>query len=257
MVVDISSDRGYNGLLNAVSTDHQSNPADILDDLEESYDTANLDISSDQSSNDLSGLNDAVREISKGVLEKTAQEYLRLLISSSCDTINLDGSSIPASVEKSTYTHAQKMRAAATFGFGRIYGLGMQAWHSSEITGKMLGNPSVSEITQSGDTPTSARAVTSVLLESLYYYNKQPEFQKPKAYQSTSRSGLKGQLGAYSRTLLILGYVIAFCALLRIDELLKIQLQDMATSKDPKSGRGMLTLRLPFRKTSQFGGKVE
>ncbi|GAW03846.1 DNA breaking-rejoining enzyme [Lentinula edodes] len=111
--------------------------------------------------------------------------------------------------------------------------------------------------TQSGDTPTSARAVTSVLLESLYYYNKQPEFQKPKAYQSTSRRGLKGQLGAYSRTLLILGYVIAFCALLRIDELLKIQLQDITTSKDPKSGRGMLTLRLPFRKTSQFGGKVE
>ncbi|KAH7870990.1 uncharacterized protein C8R40DRAFT_1027801, partial [Lentinula edodes] len=63
-----------------------------------------------------------------------------------CDTINLDGSSIVPSVEKSTYTHAQKMRAAATFGFGRIHGLGMQAWHSSEITGKMLGNPSVSEI---------------------------------------------------------------------------------------------------------------
>ncbi|KAJ4482798.1 hypothetical protein C8J55DRAFT_488360 [Lentinula edodes] len=232
MVVDISSDRGFNGLLKAVTPDNQSNPADILDDLEESYDTANLDISSGQSSDYLSGLNDAVRDISKGVSEKTAQEYLR------CDTINLDGSSIPASVEKSTYTHAQKMRAAATFGFGRIHGLGMQAWHSSEITGKMLGNPSVSEITQSGDTPTSARAVTSVLLESLYYYNKQPEFQKPKAYQSTSRSGLKGQLGAYSRTLLILGYVIAFCALLRIDELLKIQLQDITTSKDPKSGRG-------------------
>lgn len=80
MVVDISSDRGYNGLLKAVSTDHQSNPADILDDLEESYDTANLDISSNQSSNDLSGLNDAVREISKGVSEKTAQEYLRYVL---------------------------------------------------------------------------------------------------------------------------------------------------------------------------------
>lgn len=37
------------------------------------------------------------------------------------------------------------MRAAATFGFGRIHGLGMLAWHRSEYTGKMLGNPSVSE----------------------------------------------------------------------------------------------------------------
>ncbi|KAH7868128.1 uncharacterized protein C8R40DRAFT_1075063 [Lentinula edodes] len=193
MVVDISSDRGFNGLLKAVTLDNQSNPADILDDLEESYDTANLDISSSQSSDYLSGLNDAVRDISKGVSEKTAKEYLR------CNTISLNGSSIPASVEKSTYTHAQKMQAAATFGFGRIHGLGMQAWHSSEITGKMLGNPSISEITQSGDTPTSARAVTSVLLESLYYYNKQPEFQKPKAYQSTSRSGLKGQLDSTAR----------------------------------------------------------
>ncbi|KAJ3911705.1 hypothetical protein F5877DRAFT_22872, partial [Lentinula edodes] len=75
-----------------------------------------------------------------------AAVYIVAWIMESCDTINLDGSSIPASVEKSTYTHAQKMQAAATFGFGRIHGLGMQAWHSSEITGKMLGNPSVSEI---------------------------------------------------------------------------------------------------------------
>jgi len=37
------------------------------------------------------------------------------------------------------------MRAAATFGFGRVCNLGMLAWHRSEITGKMLGNPSVSE----------------------------------------------------------------------------------------------------------------
>lgn len=80
MVVDISSDTGYNGLLEAVTTDNQSNPADILDDLEESYDTANLDLSSNQSSDHLSGLNDAVRDISKGVSEKTAQEYLRYVL---------------------------------------------------------------------------------------------------------------------------------------------------------------------------------
>ncbi|KAH7871103.1 uncharacterized protein C8R40DRAFT_1055162, partial [Lentinula edodes] len=79
-----------------------------------------------------------------------------------------------ASIERHSFTHAQKMRAAATFGFGRAHGLGMQAWHRSETTGKMLGNPSVSETltsymlslhhhkTQIGETATSARAATSV-----------------------------------------------------------------------------------------------
>ncbi|KAJ4472416.1 hypothetical protein C8R41DRAFT_776313, partial [Lentinula lateritia] len=92
----------------------------------------------------------------------------------SCDEINLDGSEKDKSKERSTFTYAQKMRAAATFGFGRIHGLGMLAWHRSEYTGKMLGNPSVSETLTSymlslrrrktliGETTTSARAVTSV-----------------------------------------------------------------------------------------------
>ncbi|KAE9401363.1 hypothetical protein BT96DRAFT_766325, partial [Gymnopus androsaceus JB14] len=62
-----------------------------------------------------------------------------------CDELNLDGTPKDASVERATFTHAQKMRAAATFGFGRVCNLGMLAWHRSEITGKMLGNPSVSE----------------------------------------------------------------------------------------------------------------
>ncbi|KAF9072475.1 hypothetical protein BDP27DRAFT_1217529, partial [Rhodocollybia butyracea] len=62
-----------------------------------------------------------------------------------CDEINLNGTPKDSSVERATFTHAQKMRAAATFGFGRVHGLGMLAWHRSEVSGKMLGNPSVSE----------------------------------------------------------------------------------------------------------------
>ncbi|KAJ3768186.1 DNA breaking-rejoining enzyme, partial [Lentinula raphanica] len=182
-----------------------------------------------------------------------------------CDTVNLDGNPIPAGTERSTYTHAQKMRAAATFGFGRIHGLGMQAWHVSELTGQMLGNPSVSETvstymlslrrrkTQAGDTPTSARAVSSELLEDLYHFNNQPEQTDPMISDSSSQSSRNGKLGPVARVLLTLGYAIAFCGLLRIDELLKIQLHDVKIGRDLKSGHSKITLQLPFRKTSQFG----
>ncbi|KAJ3738196.1 hypothetical protein EV360DRAFT_58348, partial [Lentinula raphanica] len=90
-----------------------------------------------------------------------------------CDEINLDNTPKDFSITQSTFTHAQKMRAAATFGFGRVHGLGMQVWHQSEITGNWVGNPSVSETlscymlslcrrkTQKGETATSARAISS------------------------------------------------------------------------------------------------
>ncbi|KAJ3858370.1 hypothetical protein EV359DRAFT_87839 [Lentinula novae-zelandiae] len=209
MAIDISTNNSYSGLFKVITKEQHLDPADILDDLEESH---------DQVAVDLSGLSDA------------------------------------------------KMRAAATFGFGQIHGLGMQAWHRSEISGKMLGNPLASKTvstymlslrcrkTQKGDTPTSACAVKSGLLEDLYHFNNKPEFQEPQAYQPSSHNASKGQLIPCGRTILTLGYNLAFCGLLRIDELLKIQLQDITITKDPITGRTKLSLRLPFRKTSQFGG---
>ncbi|KAJ3711920.1 hypothetical protein C8R42DRAFT_560700, partial [Lentinula raphanica] len=75
--------------------------------------------------------------------------YIVAWIMDSCDLIKLDGSPVAANKERSTYTTAQKMRAAATFGFGRMCGLGNLGWHRSEFSGKMLGNPSVSETVSS------------------------------------------------------------------------------------------------------------
>ncbi|KAJ3859138.1 hypothetical protein EV359DRAFT_3076, partial [Lentinula novae-zelandiae] len=66
--------------------------------------------------------------------------YIVTWIMDLCDLIKLNGT--PVLEERSTYTHAQKMQAAPTFGFGKIHSLGMQAWHQSEVSGKMLGNPS-------------------------------------------------------------------------------------------------------------------
>ncbi|KAH7874854.1 uncharacterized protein C8R40DRAFT_1046199, partial [Lentinula edodes] len=188
-----------------------------------------------------------------------------------------DGTEKDKSKERSTFTHAQKMQAAATFGFGRIHGLGMLAWRRSEYTGKMLGNPSVSETLTSymlslrrrktliGETATSARAVTSVgvysdmfsLLSDLFEFNNQPKFAEPRPYEPTARNAPKDPTdwgGCCARALLHLGYTLAFCNLLRIDELLKIQVHDIVIEKDPKTGVVTLTLTLPFRKTSQFGG---
>ncbi|KAJ3970452.1 DNA breaking-rejoining enzyme [Lentinula raphanica] len=194
-----------------------------------------------------------------------AAVYIVAWIMHSCDTVGLDGKNIAPNIERSTYGHAQKMRAAATYGFGRLHGLGMQAWHQSEISGKMLGNPSVSETVstymvslrrrkvRAGETSTSARAISTNLLEELYYFNKSPEFQQVQAYRPSTHKAPKEPLGIMGRTLLTLGYNIAFCGLLRIDELLKIQFQDLKMWEDPQTGQSKVTLTLPFRKTSQFG----
>jgi hypothetical protein len=66
-----------------------------------------------------------------------------------------------------------------TYAFGRLHGLGTLPWHQSEVTGAMVGNPSVSDTVSSymvslrrrkvraGETQTSARAITQVLFNLL------------------------------------------------------------------------------------------
>ncbi|KAL0057956.1 hypothetical protein AAF712_015384 [Marasmius tenuissimus] len=72
-------------------------------------------------------------------------DIVKLLMSYRCGSINLDGSIKPSSEERRMYTHAQKMRAAATFGLGQVCGLRNCAWERSEVTGRMTGNLSVSQ----------------------------------------------------------------------------------------------------------------
>ena len=69
------------------------------------------------------------------------------------------------------------MRAAMTYAFGRLHGLRTLPWHQSEVTGAMVGNPSVSDTVssymvslrrrkvQAGETQTSAWAITEVLFQ--------------------------------------------------------------------------------------------
>ena len=91
-----------------------------------------------------------------------------------CDELNLDGTKRLSTEVRATYGTAQKMRAAMTYAFGRIHGLGSMHWQHSPVDGRMVGNPSVSEMVsrymlslhrrkvRAGECATSARAITEV-----------------------------------------------------------------------------------------------
>ncbi|KAI9068796.1 hypothetical protein FKP32DRAFT_1536223, partial [Trametes sanguinea] len=99
-----------------------------------------------------------------------------------CDEINLDGSPRMPHERRSTYSHAMKMRAAATYGFGRLQARGTLPWHRSE-SGTWRGNPSVSDRVsrymlslrrrkaRNGEAPQSARSITPSVLRRLWEYN--------------------------------------------------------------------------------------
>lgn len=99
------------------------------------------------------------------------------------------------------------------------------------------------------------------ILGKLYDQNHQSANWEIKPYtgprskqqrNADKQAGLWG--GPHSLRLLQLAYTLAFTCLLRIDEVLKIQSHDIRLSDGVNSST--LTLTLPFRKTSQFGGKT-
>jgi hypothetical protein len=100
----------------------------------------------------------------------------------------------------------------------------------------------------------SSRAVNPGLLKALSDFNCLPDNWsiKPYAPQSRLRSGrdLQNWGGGRTRRLLHAIYTIAFWCLLRVDEVLKIQIHDLEVI----SGTS-IKLTLPFRKTDQFGGE--
>ncbi|KAJ7737404.1 hypothetical protein B0H14DRAFT_3117790 [Mycena olivaceomarginata] len=162
---------------------------------------------------DISQLQEFLLDASKGVTSDTDKEYKR------CDERNFDGTMKPHDQKRDSYNHAQKMRASMTYAFGRLCGLGSLPWHESEVTGRMVGNPSVSE--------TVATYMTSLRRRKL-----------PTDWG-----------GGRARRLLMLAYVLSFLCLLRFDEVLKIQMHDIEWISDT-----CIKLTLPFRKTNQFGG---
>ncbi|PPR00572.1 hypothetical protein CVT24_005457 [Panaeolus cyanescens] len=207
-----------------------------------------------------------IHDIAKGVCDKTADEYRIAQLSFRCDTVDVNNKPLPANITRSSYSHAQKMRAAMTYTFGRVYGLGKQAWSEQQTQdGGLLtaGNPSVSELVsrymlslhrrkvQKGDISTSARAIDVGILERLYDYNF-PIIKRAGNYQPGSRrpehkSGIHEWGGPTARCALQAIYLLAFLCLLRIDEVLKIQADQIDVDGDK------ITLTLWYRKTHQYG----
>ncbi|EEB89550.1 hypothetical protein MPER_12335, partial [Moniliophthora perniciosa FA553] len=191
-----------------------------------------------------------------------APQLAVLAIMHSCDDTNLDGTKKSPDELRSSYSHAEKQRAAFRFGYEQ-HGL-MDTWRESEVTGKMLGNPMTSPVVskymsglkrrkvQSGETPTSSRAITEEDIRLMYNVTRAP-IQEVKSIPSKPRKDRNpsdwGGHRLFRQVHFI--YVISFICLLRIDEALKIRANDIDISYD-KHGI-LMTLTLPFRKTHQFG----
>ena len=96
--------------------------------------------------------------------------------------------------------------------------------------------------------------LTQETLEQLHDFNLQPENWDIKSYApGTKKTADDPWAGGRARRLFQLAYTIAFTCLLRVDEVLKIQCQDIKLVNN--KGEVALQVTLPFRKTEQFGGK--
>jgi hypothetical protein len=85
----------------------------------------------------------------------------------------------------------------------------------------------------------------------MYEFNHQPEYRELKPvgfYRKNKDAHAWG--GGRTRRLLIAAYTVAFLCMLRVDEVLKIEMHHVENITDTK-----IKLTLPFRKTHQFGHK--
>ena len=92
------------------------------------------------------------------------------------------------------------------------------------------------------------------MLKKIYNFNHQPEHWDLKPvgfYRKRKGKNINTWGGGRARRLLQAAYVLSFLCLLRIDEVLKIEMHHIEFISDAK-----IKLTLPFRKTHQFGRKL-
>jgi len=91
----------------------------------------------------------------------------------------------------------------------------------------------------------------------MHQFNRKPENWDIKDYASGThhKNDTEEKQWGHGRSchLLTLAYNLAFTCLLHFDKVLKIQAHDITIFPGPDSDV-RLEVRLPFRKTSQFGG---
>ncbi|KAH7910371.1 hypothetical protein BJ138DRAFT_1087834 [Hygrophoropsis aurantiaca] len=159
------------------------------------------------------------------------------------------------------------MRAAISHKFGRDHGLGTQPWTEHPMQpGKYIGNPSLSVTVsqymvslrrrkvRAGEVVTSARAIDEPTMKRLWDFNKT---MSPKEIGPVSRKRKAENpaewAGYLVRTMLYLLYLVSLLCLLRFDEALRITWSDVVFQPRLISDF-RIELRLPFRKTHQYGG---
>ncbi|KAJ7168720.1 DNA breaking-rejoining enzyme [Mycena filopes] len=181
-----------------------------------------------------------------------------------CDVIDVNGNPLPRSTERPTYAHAQKMRAAMSYAFGRLQRIGLIPWQEPQTaSGRPTGNPSVSEIVssymvslrrrkvQAGETAVSSRAITEDIMRQIYDFNNaEGRSTMPRGAHVFSGSWC----GPVTRLLIQAACTIAFACLLRFDEALRIHMSDIEFLPDRHGNFTIVKLMLRSRKTSQFGG---
>ncbi len=106
-----------------------------------------------------------------------------------------------------------------------------------------------------GETAVSARAIDETTMKILWSFLLTVPQSKPVESTSRKRKAEKPELwaGHRIRTMLHLIYVVATLCLLRHDEALHIMWTDITFDTSP-TGRKRVIIRLPCRKTSQYGG---
>ncbi|THU80404.1 hypothetical protein K435DRAFT_809901 [Dendrothele bispora CBS 962.96] len=156
-------------------------------------------------------------------LHPDSAEFIVAFIMHSCDSILLNGSKKSNDQTRNGFGHAQKIRAAMTYGFNR-HGHGLGRWEQSEVTQQMKGNPSISHLVSSYMISLRRRKAT---IKKLYDNSHTDENWPIKPYEPNSRNGKKKWGGPKMRRLLHLAYTAAFLCLLRFDEVLEIQAEDI------------------------------
>ncbi|KAJ3973919.1 hypothetical protein EV361DRAFT_795313 [Lentinula raphanica] len=106
MGLDFLEEDAYVGVLKAINEDASHQARDVLDDLEETQDNVGLDFENSEGQKpntedvemlDMTELMRSIKEVSKGVSEKTAQEYARLM--KQCEKFVHERKLIPDNVE--------------------------------------------------------------------------------------------------------------------------------------------------------------
>ncbi|PPR02923.1 hypothetical protein CVT26_009778 [Gymnopilus dilepis] len=177
-----------------------------------------------------------------------------------CDVRNPDGSFKRSDEYTRTFSHAMKMRSSATYGFSRIPQVGNTPW--AQANEQWVGNPSISyQVTRymvslkrrkfrdGGLHTMSSRAITSSDIRKLYDFNNSEGRDIILPYSGSTPRSEKEWGGPRARLLVHAVVTLAFVCLLRVDEVLKLQFEDITQHPGDR-----LQIILPFRKNSQFGG---